>query len=68
MQIDDLNTTPYSYWGKIKKRVAGVALSARGAVAPSRNDDVVDVELRADGGGTSVQLTGKAGTTVSAFL
>ena len=53
---------PYSHWGKIKRKVQGFALSARG-VTDSQTPETIDLDFRADGPSTSLQVTGKFGKT-----
>jgi hypothetical protein len=61
--MSDLNSLPYTVWGKIKRAFGAFALSARGTVA-SRNMDLVGVEIGLDGPSTSVRVVGTAGENV----
>jgi hypothetical protein len=59
--LEDLKTMPYSYWAKlIKRKVKGFTLSIRGA-ADSADPQTIDVDLRADGPSTFLQMTGTVG-------
>lgn len=60
MLMQDVNTVPYSAWGKLKKTVKGYTYSIRGD-ATSKNPETVAVDVRVDGPTTSVQLVGTAG-------
>ena len=51
---------PYSYWAKIKRNVKGFVLSARGT-SDSSDLQTIDLDLRADGPSTSLQVTGTVG-------
>ena len=51
---------PYSYWAKIKRKVKGFVVSARGA-SDSSDLQTIDVDIRADGPSTSLQVTGTLG-------
>lgn len=63
IQVEDLNSMPpYSHWGKIKRKVQGFALSARG-VTDSKTPETIDLDFRADGPSTSLQVTGKFAAT-----
>lgn len=66
MRIFDVDSPPAtSVWAKLKKSFAKVGdISIRGDVNTSVPDNV-DLDVRADGFGTSVQLLGQVGTLVS---
>ncbi|KAI2496376.1 hypothetical protein MHU86_18112 [Fragilaria crotonensis] len=57
VSLEDINTVPYSYWAKIKRKVKGFVVSARGA-SDSSDLQTIDVDIRADGPSTSLQVTG----------
>lgn len=61
MSVTDDQAMPYSLWGKIKKTVGGVGLSAR-MDTKSSNMNSFDLDLQAVKGPTGIQLKGKADT------
>ena len=64
MTIKDVDDSPTSVWGKIKKSFPGWCdVEARGDM-DVKNTDCIDLDVRVNGFGTAVQMTGTAGTYV----
>jgi hypothetical protein len=60
--IKDVDDTPTSIWGKIKKSFPGFCdIEARGDM-DVQNPDYVDLDVRLNGFGTAVKMTGTACT------
>ena len=62
MTITDVDEPPApSFWGKLKKSISGLGdVSIRGDVDTSDSDSV-DLDIRANGFGTTVQILGRFG-------
>jgi hypothetical protein len=57
--VAEKDSMPFSLWGKAKRNIAGWNLSARADV-DSSDMNTVGVDLRADSGATTLQVTGIA--------
>jgi hypothetical protein len=58
--VKDVDDTPTSVWGKIKKSFPGLCdVEARGDM-DVKNTDCIDLDVRVNGFGTAVQMTGTA--------
>jgi hypothetical protein len=68
MTIKDTDDTPTSVWGKIKKSFPGLCdVEARGDI-DIKNTDCIDLDVRVNGFGTAVQMTGTACTYQYFFI